>query len=144
MVNTIENEYHLKASPNGLIFWLDGIALTTNVITLWVGSAALEKAVQAAPEGVVIDGDDQLDDGLCATQIKIETVCQKIDRRESAKRLPFGLNVLCKIWLVLFRKAHAHIANARIYIMEHDADCSSLSDDGPFNTVDDLLRSLRA
>lgn len=143
-IGSIEGEYSLVKSAMGLVLPLVYLVMTGSLVVLLVAAWGMSRTIKTAPDGVVIDDDDRLADDLLGILEKIKWIHQGMGEMLSRHQLPFLLPFFLRIWQALLRKVHAKISSIRIFMLEHDAGCSELSGDGPFNDADDLIRSLRA
>jgi hypothetical protein len=91
--------------------------------------------VEVDEDGSMVDGLSKLQENICELYVIIKEM-QKLETSLFGRyfAIPFILNRI--------KKTHSVYESLRISIMEHDADCSPTSKDGPFNNTDDLIKSL--
>lgn len=90
-----------------------------------------------------IDPDDVLTDRLLAAQVRIKATIQELRERHNLLRLP---GLWLPRWMLRraereFARVHAALGQARTLVLEHDADCSPVSES--FTSAQDLIDAFK-
>ena len=104
---------------------------------------SIGKACRALPTGMELDPNDEMTDKLLDMQRGLSAWHRQID----AARFPLlsgWQRAMVGFMAAGIRVLHGQIGELRNFILEADADAGGLSEDGPFMSVDDLLKSLDA
>jgi len=146
MTATTHDEYelqHVTAELEGLQrslpllveTWVMTLLLMARIGNVWALLKMLEHDAKAAPDEEPIDPDDQLDTRFLRLAESVDGLVRRLDQ------LGFR-NLRIRLVRRLLVRLHSQIERLRIWIREHDADCSPVH--GPYKDADALIAALNA
>jgi len=121
--------------PRPLASWLLTLAVLLRVASLWVVIRLMEHEIKATPAGTEIDPEDRLTDHLLRLQRQIHALVYRLDQSSA-------MTIRMRLMRRALVRLHRYIGELRIWVLEHDADCSPLH--GPYYSVEELIEALDA
>lgn len=120
------------------------IAMTKTLSDLLKKLASLYQSVSKTPEDAPVESGELLLKGMLTVQQGLRGCIKSAESARMKKKGSLQFQVFSMIWIYQLKQCHKAAGKIRVFILEHEADLSRLSGDGPFNSADDLTKSFRS